>query len=61
LSNREKQHKQNAPRGASRAAQNRKIRRDALRQELANRNYISQLQNIADRLDPEAGNAYKRE
>jgi hypothetical protein len=53
--------KQNAPRGTSRAAQNRKIRQDALREELASRNYVSQLQKIADRLDPEADNAYKRE
>jgi len=53
--------KQNAPRGTSRAAQNRKIRKDALREELASRNYVSQLEKIADRLDPEADDAYKRE
>jgi hypothetical protein len=46
------------PSGNSRGAQNRKIRKDALREELASRNYLSQLRKIADRLDPEAENAY---
>lgn len=32
-----------------------------MREELASRNYIGQLQKIADRLDPESENAYKRE
>ena len=49
------------PSGNSRAAQNRKIRQDALREELASRNYLSQLQKIADRLDPQAKDAYDRE
>jgi len=49
------------PSGNSRAAQNLKIRQDALRKELASRNYISQLQKIADRFDPEAKDAYDRD
>ncbi|MGD8854538.1 MAG: hypothetical protein PVI28_19395 [Gammaproteobacteria bacterium] len=53
--------KERNPSGNSRAARTRKIRRDALREELASRNYLSQLQKIADRLDPEAKDAYKRE
>jgi hypothetical protein len=53
--------KQNAARGSSRAAQNRKIRQDALRAELSSREYLRQLQNIADRLNPEAKNAYGRD
>jgi polyhydroxyalkanoate synthesis regulator phasin len=49
------------PSGNSRYAQNKQIRRDALREELASRTYLGQLQKIADRLDPEAKNAYARE
>ena len=44
---------QNAPRGRSRAAQNKKIRQDALREELKARVYIRQLVAIEKRLDPD--------
>jgi hypothetical protein len=49
---------QNAPRGNSRAAQNRAIRRDALREELKAREYIRQVTEIAQRLNPEDEKAY---
>ena len=45
---------QNAARGNSRAAQNRAIRRDALREELQSREYVRQVTSIADRLNPDA-------
>lgn len=47
--------------GHSRAMQNRQIRRDALREELKSREYIRQVLTIAERLDPEAANAYRPE
>lgn len=56
-----KQPKQNAPRGHSRAAQNRKIRRDALREELKTREYIRQLGLIEKRLDPDNESSYDRD
>ena len=52
---------QNAARGNSRAAQNRAIRRDALREELKAKEYIRQVTSIADRLNPDAEDAYKSE
>jgi hypothetical protein len=61
MTDQEQTKKQNAARGSSRQAQNRKIRRDALREQLASLNYLSQLQKIADRLDPDAENPYERE
>ena len=51
-------HKVRKPGGHSRAAQNRKIRRDALREELKAREYIRQLHLIAERLDPSHKKAY---
>ena len=59
--NMEKSEKQNTPRGSSRAAQNRKIRRDALREELKAREYILQLTTIEQRLDPGNTDTYDRE
>ena len=59
--NMEKSEKQNTPRGSSRAAQNRKIRRDALREELKAREYIRQLTTIEQRLDPGNTDTYDRE
>lgn len=53
--------KQKAPRGHSRAAQNRKIRRDALREELKSREYIRQLDEIGKRLDPDNKKSFARE
>jgi hypothetical protein len=53
--------KKGSPNGNSRAAQNRKIRRDALRDELKAREYIRQLHRIADHLDPNAKEAYLAE
>jgi hypothetical protein len=53
--------KQNAPRGHSRAAQNRKLRRDALREELQAREYVRQVLSIATRLDPASKNACEPE
>jgi len=50
--------KQNKPRGSSRAAQNRKIRREALREELKAREYLRQLADIERRLNPDAKDAY---
>ena len=50
---------QNADRGNGRAAQNRAIRRDALREELKAREYLRQIDGIAGRLDPDADNAFK--
>ena len=44
--------KNSITKGNSRAAQNRKIRRDALREELKARNYIGQLSEIEQRLNP---------
>ena len=49
------------PGGHTRAAQNRKIRRDALREELQSREYIRQLGMIESRLDPDAKNTFKTE
>ncbi|MCA1788496.1 MAG: hypothetical protein LC667_01205 [Thioalkalivibrio sp.] len=46
--------KAKAPSGHSRAAQNKKIRRDALREELQAREYLRQLSTIERRLDPDA-------
>lgn len=43
MASQQKDPKQNAPRGHSRAAQNRKIRREALREELQAREYIRQV------------------
>ena len=59
MTNETKATKPNAPRGHSRAAQNRAIRRDALREELQSREYVRQVTSIADRLNPDAENAYK--
>ena len=56
-----KSKKQNAPRGSSRAAQNRKIRRESLREELQAREYLRQLSSIVKRLDPEAEDRYERD
>jgi hypothetical protein len=56
-----KSTKQNAPRGGSRAAQNRKIRRDALREELKSKEYIRQLTAIEQRLDPGSKDTYDRD
>ena len=53
--------KPKAPSGHSRAAQNRKIRRDALREELRAREYIRQVQIIANRLDPDNKKSYQPE
>jgi hypothetical protein len=47
--------------GNSRASQNRKVRSGSLRQELASRDYVSQLQKIAERLAPDTKDAYQRE
>ena len=56
-----KSAKQNAPRGSSRAAQNRKVRRDALREELKSKEYVRQLSAIEQRLDPDAKDTYDRD
>ncbi len=53
--------KAKAPSGHSRAAQNKKIRRDALREELQAREYLRQLEQIERRLDPGAKDTYKSE
>ena len=53
-----KNDSQNAPRGHSRAAQNRKMRRDSLREELQAREYVRQLHRILERLDPGAAEHY---
>ena len=53
--------KQNQARGSSRAAQNRKIRREALREELKSREYIRQIERIMDRLDPDAKDRFDRD
>jgi hypothetical protein len=53
--------KAKAPSGHSRAAQNKKIRRDALREELQAREYLRQLSTIERRLDPGAKDTYKSE
>ena len=50
---------QNAARGNSLAARNRKLRRDVLREELKAREYIRQLLDMAGRLDPGAKDAYQ--
>ena len=50
--------KRSNPNGNSRAAQNKKIRRDALREELKARNYLKQLSEIEQRLDPEHDDTY---
>ena len=47
-----------SPSGNSRASKNRKIRRDALREELKGREYIRQLSKIEQRLDPEHKETY---
>ena len=54
----QKPERQNAPRGHSRAAQNREIRREALREELKAREYIRQLLDIAQRLKPGGKQSY---
>ena len=59
MTNETKATKQNAQRGHSRAAQNRAIRRDALREELKAREYIRQVTSIADRLNPDVEDSYK--
>ena len=56
-----KSAKQNDPRGSSRAAQNRKIRREALREELKAREYLRQIGGIEQRLDPDAEDTYDRD
>lgn len=53
--------KRTSPTGNSRAAQNRKIRREALREELATKEYLRQVESIAKRLDPDAKNAFEPE
>jgi len=53
--------KQNQPRGSSRAAQNRRIRREALREELKSREYIRQIERIMDRLDPDTKDRFDRD
>ena len=45
--------------GNGRAAQNRAIRRDALREELKAREYVRQVTSIADRLNPDVEDSYK--
>ena len=59
ITNETKVTKQNAPRGHSRAAQNRAIRRDALREELKAREYIRQVTSSAERLNPDVEDSYK--
>lgn len=49
----------NQARGNSRAAQNKKIRRDNLREELAARKYIQSLHLITEGKDPSTKRAYK--
>ena len=49
------------PSGHSRAAQNKKIRRDALREELKSREYIRQLSEIEQRLNPDHKKTYNNE
>ena len=49
------------PGGGTRVAQNRKIRRDALREELQSREYIRQLEMIQVRLNPDAKDTFKAE
>jgi hypothetical protein len=61
MSVKKKAGRQNAPRGSSRAAQNRKIRRESLREELQAREYLRQLRAIEKRLDPGANDRYNRE
>ena len=61
MASQKKDVKQNAPRGHSRAAQNRKLRRDALREELQAREYVRQVLRIADRLDPASKESWEPE
>jgi len=61
MATKKKTTKQNAPRGSSRAAQNRKIRREALRESLKASEYIRQLGIIEKRLDPDAKNTYAQD
>ena len=49
------------PSGNSRAAQNKKIRQDALREELKAREYLRQLTDIEQRLNPEHKKTYNPE
>ena len=49
------------PSGHSRAAQNKKIRRDALREELKSREYIRQLSEIEQRLNPDHKKTFNTE
>ena len=49
------------PNGHSRAAQNKRIRRDALREELKSREYIRQLSEIEQRLNPDHTKTYNNE
>jgi len=53
LADQENQPTQNQPRGNSRAAQNKKLRRDALREELAARKYLDQISEIDEELQGE--------
>ena len=61
MATKQKAAKQNAPRGHSRAAQNRKLRRDALREELQAREYVRLVLRIADRLDPASEESWEPE
>lgn len=49
------------PSGHSRAAQNKRIRRDALREELKSREYIRQLSDIEQRLNPDHTKTFNNE
>lgn len=53
--------KKKIPSGNSRAAKNKKIRHDALRDELKAREYLRQLSNIEQRLNPEHKQTYNQE
>lgn len=53
--------KRKIPSGNSRAAQNKKIRQDALREELKAREYLRQLSDIEQRLNPEHKRTYNSE
>lgn len=49
------------PNGNSRAAKNKKIRRDALREQLKAKEYVRMLLGMADKLNPKAKHRYKPE
>ncbi len=53
MAEQEKHPIQNQPRGNSRAAQNKRIRRDALREELGARKYLDQIEKIDEQLQGE--------